>query len=231
VHLILLSAGAAQGLVDALAPQFEAETGCRLAGTFGAVGAMGDQLLAGAPVDMLILTQALIASLAGAGHIVPGSVAAIGNVRTALAVRHGDALPSIADRDELRAALMGADAIFFPDPKRATAGRHFAKVLQALGVGEGPHLRAFANGASAMRQMAAARENRVIGCTQVTEILATPGVTPVGVLPGEFELATTYTLGVAVRAALPREAHRLAAMLTGQASGSLREQAGFERAA
>jgi molybdate transport system substrate-binding protein len=131
MHLDLLSAGAAQGLVNALAARFATQTGCQIAGTFGAVGAMRDQLLAGAPADLLILTQALITGLAGTGHIVPGSVADIGVVRTALAVRCGDALPAVADRDGLRAALVAADGIYFPDPRHATAGMHFAKVLRA----------------------------------------------------------------------------------------------------
>ncbi len=47
MQLALLSGGAAQGLVAALAAQFKAETGCDIAGTFGAVGAMRDKLIAG----------------------------------------------------------------------------------------------------------------------------------------------------------------------------------------
>ena len=38
--LWILSGGAAQGLVESLRPAFEAETGCAIEGTFGAVGAM-----------------------------------------------------------------------------------------------------------------------------------------------------------------------------------------------
>ena len=59
----VLSGGAAQGLVAALEPQFMAETGCDIAGTFGAVGAMRDKLIAGARADLLILTSVLIADL------------------------------------------------------------------------------------------------------------------------------------------------------------------------
>jgi len=51
-----LSAGAAQGLVAEISPQFK-ETGCAIAATFGAVGAMRDKLLAGGKADLLILTS------------------------------------------------------------------------------------------------------------------------------------------------------------------------------
>ena len=131
--LTILSGGAAQGLVAALAAQFKAESGCEIDGTFGAVGAMRDKLLSGTPADLLILTRALIDELAAQGHVVPGSVANIGTVLTAVAVRSGDPSPDVGDAAGLRAALLAADAIYFPDPKLATAGIHFAKVIERLG--------------------------------------------------------------------------------------------------
>src|SRR5262245_30094870 len=208
----VLSGGAAQGLVGALASQFKIETGRDIAGTFGAVGAMRDKLIGGAPADLLILTSGLIAELTQAGHVVAGSAADIGIVRTAIAVRAGDPAPPIGDAAELRAALLEADAIYFPDPKLATAGIHFSRVLDRLGIGRDvtTRLRPYPNGAAAMHALAAMRSEQPIGCTQVTEILATPGVTLVGRLPKEFELATVYTAGVCTRAARPEEARRLA---------------------
>ena len=230
MQLAILSGGAAQGLVNALGSQFKAETGCEIAGTFGAVGAMRDRLIAGAAADLVILTSAAIAELLRAGHVVPGSTVDLGVVRTGVAVRAGDPKPPIADAAALRSALLAANSIHFPNPKLATAGIHFAKVLDALGIaGElTARLRPFANGAAAMQALARARDARPIGCTQVTEILDTPGVTLVGPLPEQFELATVYTAAIGMRAALPDQARRLAALLGGDAAHSIRERAGFE---
>src|SRR5262249_29056749 len=135
-HMIvkLLSGGAAQGLVTALAPQFKAATGAEIDGIFGAVGAMRDKLIAGAAADMLIHTSALIADLTRTGHVVADSAADLGAIATGVAVRAGDPAPAIGDADAMRAALRGADGIYFPDPKLATAGIHFAKVLERLGI-------------------------------------------------------------------------------------------------
>ena len=47
-----------------------------------------------------------------------------------------------------------------------------------------------------MHELAQAEGTRLIGCTQVTEIKNTPGVTLAGLLPREFELATVYSVGV-----------------------------------
>jgi molybdate transport system substrate-binding protein len=229
MRLRLLSGGAAHGLVGALAAEFNAETGCDIDGAFGAVGAMRANLLAGEPADLLILTRALIHELAQQGHVVPGSAADIGTVETALAVRRGDPAPSITDSRSLRQALLTAGEIYFPDPKLATAGIHFAGVLDRLGITAqvAPRLRTFPNGMSAMRALAAATGERPIGCTQVTEILATPDVTLVAPLPDPLELATVYTAAVCTGARLPDQARTLAALLSGDAARDARQRTGF----
>src|SRR5512134_3114535 len=134
MRLHLLSGGAAQGVVTALAGEFAAATGHAIDGTFGAVGAMKEKLLGAAPADVLILTRALIDELTDAGEDAPGTAADPGRVRTAVAVREGDPVPEVGRPDGLRTALRGADRIFFPDPQRATAGIHFARVLEQLGI-------------------------------------------------------------------------------------------------
>ncbi len=229
MKLVVLSGGAAEGLIGTLAPRFRAETGCEIDGTFGAVGVMRDTLLAGAPADLLILTRALIDQLTREGHVVPGSAEDVGTVLTAVAVRSGDPAPPVGDAAGLRAALLAADEIHCPDPNRATAGIHFAGVLDRLGIAAevAPRLRAHPNGMSAMRALATAGSARPIGCTQVTEILATPGVALVAPLPGELGLATVYTAAVCTRAARPDQARGLAVLLSGDAASAARQQAGF----
>ena len=233
MQLRVLSGGAAQGLVNALALRFKADTGCDIEGTFGAVGAMRERLLGGAAADLLILTRALIEELANEGHVVAGSAVDIGTVLTAVAVRSSDSAPQVGDAGALRTALLAADEIYFPDPELATAGIHFAGVLDRLGISPDVtgRLRTFPNGATAMRALAAATAKHAIGCTQVTEILSTPGVTLVAPLPQGFELATVYTAGVCTRAALPELARALASLLAGFGARAARERAGFVQAA
>jgi len=230
MNLDLLSGGAAQALVKALAPGFERDTGCRIAGTFGAVGAMREKLLAGAPADLVILSADIVDALKREGHVAIDSAVPIGAVRTSVAVRVGTEPPAIGDAAALAAALGGADAVYFPDPERATAGIHFQKVLERLGLAErlSARLRPHPNGAAAMAALAAAPEARPIGCTQATEILATPGITLVAPLPSEFELVTIYTAAVTSRTAAPELARRFAALLAEPAQQPLRERLGFE---
>jgi molybdate transport system substrate-binding protein len=227
--LSILSGGAAQGLVEAMRPAFEAETGCRIDGTFGAVGTMRDKLVAGEPADLVILSRALIEALARQGCVNGASARDLGAVATAIAARKGDPLPAIGDAEALRAALLAADAIHFPDPQHATAGIHFAKVLEKLGIGDqlAARLRPAPNGAAAMRELAIARTRRPIGCTQATEILATPGIVLAAPLPRGCDLSTVYTAAIATRAEAPGEAAALISRLTADSAGALRRRLGF----
>jgi len=228
--LRVLSAGAAQGLVTSMAPQFLADTGAALQTTFGAEGAIREKLFAGEPCDVLILTAAMLDELASSGHIVAPTVAALGRVRTGIGVRTNDALPDIADRTALERSLRAATDIFLPDPQRATAGIHFQRVLEQLGLLPelAPRLRPHPNGATAMRAMAQSGAIAPIGCTQISEIMFAQGVTLVGPLPKEFELATVYSIGVWADARQPEVAQRFARLLSGSGSAMLRTGAGFE---
>ena len=227
--LNVLSGGAAQGLVGSLAARLKEQTGFDIGGDFGAVGAMADKLRSGTPADILILTSALIATLAKEGLADSASVKDVGRVETALAVREADAPVSAPDAARLRSVFLAADAIFVPDTKVSTAGIHVAKVLEQLGIADEVEgrLMIYPNGATAMRHMAASDAKHPVGCTQATEIIATKGIRLSGALPEGCDLATMYTAAVTKGAAHAREAQILIDLLTGRDQAPLRERAGF----
>ena len=168
--------------------------------------------------------------MAAAGEVAPATCAPLGRVRTGIAVRAGAPLPAIADADGLRQALLGATDLYLPDPVRATAGIHCVDVLRRLGIYAQmeSRLRAFPNGATAMAQLAKSSASAPIGCTQITEILYTPGVTLAGALPAAFELSTVYAAAVSGRARAPEAARQLVALLAGPDAAKTRRAGGFE---
>ena len=228
-RLNILSGGAAQGLVASVASKLRELTGFDIAGEFGAVGAMADKLRQGTPTDLVILTAPIVAKMAQEGRLIPGSIADVGLVETAIAVRAGDPEVRVKDAAGLRDALLAADAIFVPDMVTSTAGIHVSKVLQQLGITEAvaARLKVHPNGATAMRHLAASEALRPIGCTQSTEILSTPGVVLSGSLPAGCELATMYTAAVTTRAANSGQAQALIGLLTAPDQRELRKRAGF----
>lgn len=228
--LHIISGGAAQGLVDALRGSIYNETGRAVEGSFGAVGLMRDKLLAGEPCDVLILTQALIDELTAQGHVLRGSATPLGVVKTGVAVKSGEPQPKVDTAEALKVALLAAKGIYFPDPIKATAGIHVMSVLKQLGIAQqvAGALRPYPNGATAMKEMAAASGPGLIGCTQVTEILYTPGVQLINVLPKKFELATVYTAAIATKAEQPQAARMMIDLLAAPAAAELRRSGGFE---
>jgi molybdate transport system substrate-binding protein len=227
--LKILSGGAAQGLVASLVPKFKALTGLAIEGEFGAVGAMADKLRSGTAADIVVLTAKMIADLAAENLVVRASIADVGLVETALAVRASDPRVTVADAAALRAAFLAADAIFVPDTEASTAGIHVAKVLRQLGIaGEvAGRLRIFPNGATAMRHLAESDAIRPIGCTQSTEIISTKGVMLSGPLPPGCELSTMYTAALATRAVNAGSASKLIDLLRDADQREQRERAGF----
>lgn len=225
----VLGGGAAQGIAATLGPDIEAATGHSVDGEYGPVGGMRDRIVGGEAADLVILSRSLVEALADQGHVLPDSLVDVGNVATGIAVREADADVPCATQDDLRAALLEADGIFFPDPRQATAGIHFANVLRKLGIHDTLTSRflTFPGGIPAMAALSKSDLSRPIGCTQVTEIMGSAGVRLSGLLPAGCDLVTTYTAGVTSRAAHPEAARTMSLILASSEAAPARAAAGF----
>ena len=228
--LHVLCAGAAQGLVEALQPRFVEQFGATIEGRFGAVGAMKEALMGGAPCDVLIVTDAMLRARSANGAIDAEPLAPLGRVRTGVATLAGAAAPRIDSAEALKTALVAAPALYLPDIVKSTAGAHVAAMLDQLGlrVAMARKLAIYANGRTAMAALAASGTEGALGCTQATEILGTPGLTLVGALPEPFGLATVYSAGVSKTANDPALATSFIALLCGEPTAALRREGGFE---
>lgn len=226
--LRVLSAGAAQAVVEAVAQDYLRETGRGISGEYGAVGAIRQKLLDGAAADVIVLTGAMIDELVASGHVARGSRADLGKVGTGVAVRAGAPVPDVSTAQKLRERLLSATHIVCPDPAIATAGKVVLQVLERLGAADavGPRLQHFPNGYAAMRWLAESKDPRDLGITQITEILANPGVTLVAPLPGDLQVRTVYAGGLAAATADGGAAREFLARLA--SSRKVLAKAGYE---
>jgi molybdate transport system substrate-binding protein len=227
-RLRVLSAGAAQAVVERIAEDFRRDTGVRVEGEFSAVGAIRQRVRDQAAADVIVLTAAMIDELVSTGHVAAGTRADLGKVGTGVAVRAGTPLPGIATADALRGQLAQATRVVCPDPATATAGKVVMQVLERLGLTAtvGPRMQYFPNGYAAMKWLAESRGEREIGITQLTEIRANPGVACAGPLPGELQVRTVYAAGLAARAPEAAAARDFIARLI--ASKKVLAEAGYE---
>jgi molybdate transport system substrate-binding protein len=227
--LKILSGGAANGLVNALRSDFLEATGLNITGDFGAVGVMFDRIVANEPVDIVILSQKLMDDLLARGLLISKGMTPLGKVVTGLGVRAGQNKPVVKDAEGLKQVFLDADAIYIPDHIKSTAGIHIASVLKKLGIFDSvlPRLKSFPNGQTAMSEMVKANDLNPIGCTQMTEILSTPGVEYVGDLPQGFDLATIYTAAQATHSVQPEAVQTLIGILSSADNQQARLKAGF----
>ena len=78
-----------------------------------------------------------------------------------------------------------------------------------------------------MRALAESKSRRPLGCTQATEIIATPGIVLAAALPPGCDLATVYSCAIAAKAGASAEAAKFIAMLSGDLGRDSRRQLGF----
>lgn len=227
MSLKILSGGAANGLVDRLRDAFRDQTNLEITGDFGAVGGMRDRILDDEPVDVAILTKKVIEGLVEAGKLEPSSVTDLGEVATGVAIKAGTNSPSIENGAALAELFQSADSVFCPDTVKATAGIHVADVISRLGLAEQVKLSEFPNGQTAMAEMAKSDQANPVGCTQVTEILNTPGVKLIGLLPEPYGLSTIYTAAISTTSTRPEEARKLIELLSDPSAADIRRSVGF----
>jgi molybdate transport system substrate-binding protein len=188
----VLAAGAVQAAVQRLEPALTA-SGHKLLATFDTVGALRERVLAGEAADVVILSEAGMAVLAKSDRIDAGSLIDLGTTSVALAVRRGEAAPDISSPDALKRALLSAASIAHADPARgATAGAHFAGVLQRLGLAEELRDRIVVLGFGGDVIAGVAEGRFAVGVSQSSEIVAHPGVVLAGRLPEPYAHHTRY---------------------------------------
>lgn len=229
--LDLLCAGAAQGLVTALAGLTHDRLGLLTTGRFGAVGAMREAFNAGEPCDVFVSTRSMIEAMIAEGLLASAGSAALGAVHTGVGVPQRAARPAVGTPEELAAALEAATSIWLPDMFKSTAGQHVAKVLEALGIRGRieERIRMFPNGATAMREMVASGDAGAIGITQASEILFTQGTLLVDALPSQFELSTVYSAAVSAQSQRPELARGFIELLVSAEQDDLARRCGFDR--
>ncbi len=197
-NIRVLAAGAAKAAVERIAPEFTRQTGHTLSATFDTVGAQRDRVLQGAPAavaDVVILSNTAISQLRSAARLThQGRAQDIGVVSVSLAVPQGAPVPNISNPEALKQALLAAPSIAYADPARgATAGTHFAKVLDTLGLSQTLQARitVLPFGVEVIKDVSHGKY--ALGVSQSSEILQHPGITMVGPLPAPLALSTRYS--------------------------------------
>jgi molybdate transport system substrate-binding protein len=197
--------------------------------TFDTAGGVVERWGGGSTWDVVILTSPLLEKLVAAGEVSSATVHRLGRVKVGLAVRENEDALNPVDADSLRQVLLDANAVYAPNMTSSTAGKHFARVLDELGLRQdlADRVREYPNGAQAMAALASS-DDRSVGWTQVSEIAESAGVKLAGTLPPDLELVTAYDVAASSSANEPSLAAEASYFLASRATASIRGSLGFE---
>jgi molybdate transport system substrate-binding protein len=222
----VLSGGAAQSPLQAALPAFEARTGHKVAIAFAPAGEIAKRVAAGEVYDLLILPDENVEGYVKQGKALADTRAPLGKVGIGVAVNERAPSPDVSTPEGLKQALLAAKSVVYIDPARGTSGKHFALVLQQLGIAAEVNAKATL-GSGGYVVAPVGRGEIELGVHQITEILPVPGVKLVGPLPPALQKWTTYTAVAMPGSKSPEAARALVAFLTSAEAGAIFAPRGF----
>src|SRR5262245_18032944 len=126
-----MSAGAVEGPVTELAPEFTRASGCEVELHFNTVGANRDRFVGGEKTDVIILSYPAIEALDKEDRFVSGSRADLGRASCGVAVRDGMLMPDISTVEKFTRMLRNAGSIAANDPAHGgSSGIYLADLLR-----------------------------------------------------------------------------------------------------
>jgi molybdate transport system substrate-binding protein len=191
----VLSTTAMKTVFDELAPQFERDTGNRLAVGFGPSLQLEKRLGEGEAADAAIVSAAGAKDLIERGRIVAASVVDIAGSPLGVAVQKGAPKPDIASADAFKRAFLAAKSVAVSKPVGGgQSGVHMARVFERLGIAEAIAGKAKygGGGPTGLVGLILVRGEADIGVQQLAELMAVSGIDVVGPLPPELQSITPF---------------------------------------
>ena len=230
-ELKVYSSIAVQGVVEALMPQFERESGTRPAITWGTAPMLIKRLQGGETADVVILNRAGFDAMNRAGRILPGSEVTHASSATAIAIKAGAARPDISTPEALKQTLLAARSISYTDPAAGGAsGIYFAKLLEGMGIaGEINAKTRFPPPAGLSGEFLLTGEAD-LAIQQKPELQNVAGIEILGYLPGDLHMVTVFVAGIEATSRNAAAAKALIALLRSPSAAAVFRAKGLDLA-
>jgi len=224
----VLTAGAFKQIVVALAPEFEKQTGHKLAIENETVGALVKKIEGGEAFDVTFLSPAAVDDLIKKGKVAEGSRVNIARVGVGVMVKEGAPKPEIGTVDAFKQAVLAAKSVAYIDPASGgSSGIYVAKLFDQLGIADKVKPKAKLKQGGHVADLIVSGEAE-LGIHQISEIVPVKGVTLIGPLPKEIQNYTTYAAGVSSAAKDKDAATALVKFLAGPRTGDILKSKGME---
>lgn len=227
-ELKLLGGSAMRAFFSEQLPQFEKQSGHKVAVEYGTLGANKDRIMKGDAADVAIVTPAYNEELEKQGKLLSGSRTALAKVGYGIFVKTEAARPDLGTVDAFKRAMLAAKSIALGDPAGGgPVGVYSAGLMQRLGLVEDlkTKIKLFPSGTQVAE--AVAKGDTELGIGLASDAVIVPGLVAVP-LPAEIQTYTAYTLGIVASSTQVEAAKALIAFLTSPASKQALAAKGFE---
>ena len=226
-EITLIAPGGIKSAIEQMIPVFELQTGHKVHATIGPGVVVKSRVAKGEAFDVAVL-QPPYPEVLASGHVVAGSERPLADVAVGIAVRTGAPHPDVSTPEAVKAALLAARSIAYPDPERgAAAGVGIEVMLKSLGIAEQlkPKIRLAQGGVGAMAATASGEAD--IGMTFVSEIISEAGVELAGPLPASMLPPTRLSGLLGAHSSVPAAARELLAYLASPAAAGVYKARGL----
>ena len=185
-----------QAALEQLEPQFEQQSGTKLAVTWATAAMLVKRVQGGDAADCYILTAQSLEALVKAGKATAGADAGLASSGVAMVVKKGAAKPDISTPEAFKMTLLNAKSIAYSNPAAGGAsGVYIAKLLERMGIADQvkaktKHPPAGGNSANLVENGEAE-----LAIQQEPEVISVAGVDLVGPLPAPLNNITRFAAG------------------------------------
>jgi len=225
-EIVVWSAGAAQTPLTVLIQDYQKTSGNTVKVEFAPVGVLVKRLADGGRPDVLVISQDVAANVEKNGWTAPQTTTPLGRVGVGIAIKEGALVPDISTPAALRQTLLNAKSLTYMDPTKGTSGKHFASVLDQLGIAEQVKAKTTLGDVGFVVEPVAHGDIE-LGIQQITEILPVKGAKLVGPLPNGLQKITTYVIAQGAQARDVAAARDLLAFVTGSRAQAVFVAHGF----
>ena len=219
-----LSSMATRQILADLARDYEARHGTRVEiRSMGGVEA-AKSLRAGETTDVVVLASKVMATLETEGHLVEGGPRDFARSEVGVAVRAGSALPSLADEQAVKQAMLNARKLCY---STGPSGDHLKALCEKWGVA--PERVLIAPPGVPVATLVA-NGDADLGFQQLSELIGQPDIEVVGPLPPEIQAVTVFSAGISTMSPNPEGARAFVAYLASVETEGAKRRHGMEPA-
>ncbi len=203
----VLSVGAVQNAVRALAADFGRESGHRIVLTIGSPAAVTQKIKDGEVFDAVIVSEPAMDRLDQDGIVNPESRVRLANTGMGVAVRAGAPAPDVSTPEAFKQALLAAKSVVYGDPALPNqSGEKAQNILARAGILDALKDKLRIVPGQAASQELIAKGEAEMGLYNVSEIPEGKGLQLAGPVPAPLQIATTYEGALMSDGAVPQAA-------------------------